>query len=380
MSKPEKRSLERDYCANVLSLRELAEIYGITEGAIRKRAAKYGWVRSEKKSKRGTQKSAQSGAQVRKNGTQKTMRTKASETCAEERLDDESSLQGESKGYGEFTLDPSEYGISEQQAQFAEYIFQGKTRVAAYRLANYESTGHSAYSAASRLLRNVKVSRYLYALRNERQKRYHLELDDLINQLSSIIKADPNEISQYRRVNCRYCWGENHLYQWRDIPEFDGAAAQAASDGKPEPEYGGLGFVETADPNPECPRCNGEGNGQPFFADTRDLEGDARYLLQGVRLGKFGIEILTADKDAARRELARLLAVRSADTKLTELNIRRLELQNEKLQAEIDSIRIERDKAAEEPPQGVIIVPGCMNVDEWERAAQAQQGKLLNDH
>lgn len=70
MSQPEESGLERDYCAGQLSLRDLAEIYGISEGAIRKRAKKHGWVRS---GKTGTQKSTQ----VRKSGTQKkVVRTK----------------------------------------------------------------------------------------------------------------------------------------------------------------------------------------------------------------------------------------------------------------------------------------------------------------
>lgn len=69
MTNPEESGLERDYCAGQLSLRDLADIYGISEGAIRKRAKKHGWVRTEKK---GTQK----GTQVRKSGTQKkTVRT-----------------------------------------------------------------------------------------------------------------------------------------------------------------------------------------------------------------------------------------------------------------------------------------------------------------
>lgn len=64
MTKPDEGGLKRDYCAGQLSLRDMAEIYGISEGAIRKRAKKNNWVRAEKS---GTQK----GTQVRKNGTQK---------------------------------------------------------------------------------------------------------------------------------------------------------------------------------------------------------------------------------------------------------------------------------------------------------------------
>lgn len=223
---------------------------------------------------------------------------------------------------------------------FAQHVVDGKTRVDAYRLAGYKCDGENAYFAASQIYRNIQVRRYIHAIRNERQKRYAAELDDVIGQLTAIINADPNEISQYRRVNCRYCWGSDHKYQWRDIAEQLSAERKAESDGAAPPDTsGGIGFVDNADPNPECPRCNGEGVGEPFFADTRDLEGDARYLLQGVKLGKFGIEILTADKDSARKELARLILLRSTSERQAQLDIERLELQNEKLKREIDVLK-----------------------------------------
>ncbi|EIV7919077.1 terminase small subunit [Klebsiella pneumoniae] len=223
---------------------------------------------------------------------------------------------------------------------FAQHVVDGKTRVDAYRLAGYKCEGENAYFAASQIYRNIQVRRYIHAIRNERQKRYAAELDDVIGQLTAIINADPNEISQYRRVNCRYCWGSDHKYQWRDIAEQLSAERKAESDGAAPPDTsGGIGFVDNADQNPECPRCNGEGVGEPFFADTRDLEGDARYLLQGVKLGKFGIEILTADKDSARKELARLILLRSTSERQAQLDIERLELQNEKLKREIDMLK-----------------------------------------
>ncbi|WMJ65694.1 terminase small subunit [Klebsiella variicola] len=223
---------------------------------------------------------------------------------------------------------------------FAQHVVDGKTRVDAYRLAGYKCEGDNAYFAASQIYRNIQVRRYIHAIRNERQKRYAAELDDVIGQLTAIINADPNDISQYRRVNCRYCWGSDHKYQWRDIAEQLSAERKAESDGAAPPDTsGGIGFVDNADPNPECPRCNGEGVGEPFFADTRDLEGDARYLLQGVKLGKFGIEILTADKDSARKELARLILLRSTSERQAQLDIERLELQNEKLKREIDVLK-----------------------------------------
>lgn len=235
---------------------------------------------------------------------------------------------------------PDDFGLSDQQMIFAQHVLDGKTRVEAYRLAGYTGTGNAAYVTASQLLRNPKVSRYVHHLRNERQKRYAAELDDVIGQLTAIINADPNEIAQYRRVNCRYCWGNEHKYQWRDIAEQLAAERKAEADGAHPPDTsGGIGFVDNGDPNPECPRCNGEGVGEPFFADTRDLEGDARYLLQGVKLGKFGIEILTADKDSARKELARLILLRNTSERQSLLDVERLELQNEKLRHEISALR-----------------------------------------
>ncbi|WES88789.1 terminase small subunit [Dickeya fangzhongdai] len=233
-----------------------------------------------------------------------------------------------------------DFGLSDQQMIFARHVVDGKPRVEAYRTAGYSDAGHGAYANASRLMRNDKVSRYIRHLRNERQTRYAAELDDVISQLSAIVNADPNDIGQYRRVNCRYCWGFGHQYQWRDAVEFEEKRLDAVERKKPEPQdVGGYGYDQSMDPNPECPRCNGEGRGEAFFADTRDIEGDARYLLHGVKLGKFGIEIMTADKDAARKELARLILLRATSDRQSQLDIERLELQNEKLRHEIELMK-----------------------------------------
>lgn len=237
-------------------------------------------------------------------------------------------------------LDIDFYGISDQQAKFAQLIVDGKSRVDAYREAGYQGSGNAAYVTASQLLRNPKVSRYVHHLRRERQSRYSAELDEVISQLKAIINANPNEISQYRRVNCRYCWGFGHQYQWRDAVEFNESGVEAKAKKRPAPrDDGGYGYDQTLDPNPNCPRCNGEGRGEAVFADTRDIEGDAIHLLQGVKLGKFGIEILTADKDSARKELARLILLRATSDRQSQLDIERLELQNEKLRHEIELIK-----------------------------------------
>ncbi|HAW3374606.1 terminase small subunit [Escherichia coli] len=241
----------------------------------------------------------------------------------------------------EISFCPDEFGVSDQQAKFAMLVAQGKKLVEAYRLAGYESEGNAAYVTASQLLRNPKVFRAISYFRNQYQKRYTADLDLLVSQLMAIVLADPNQLAQFRRVNCRYCWGENHLYQWRDIAEFDKAAAQASRDGKPEPEYGGLGFIDNAIPNPDCPKCCGEGTGQLYMADTTLLDGDARQLYAGAKFGKFGVEILLEDKAAARRELLRLFSAGGAlcaDKRLQELEIERRRMENQKLRKEIETV------------------------------------------
>ncbi|HCE8860233.1 TPA: hypothetical protein NHV36_005529 [Klebsiella michiganensis] len=65
MATPDWEAIESAYRAGVLSLRDIGDKYGVTEGAIRKRAKKLGWVRNI-------------GTQVRKNGTQSgTQKSKA---------------------------------------------------------------------------------------------------------------------------------------------------------------------------------------------------------------------------------------------------------------------------------------------------------------
>ncbi|HAW7792152.1 TPA: terminase small subunit [Escherichia coli] len=273
-------------------------------------------------------------------------------------------------GDADIPFTPDEFGISDQQAKFAMLVAQGKKLVEAYRLAGYESEGNAAYVTASQLLRNPKVFRAISYFRNQYQKRYTADLDLLVSQLMAIVQADPNQLAQFRRVNCRYCWGENHLYQWRDIAEFDKAAAQASRDGKPEPEYGGLGFVDNAIPNPDCPKCCGEGTGQLYMADTTLLDGDARQLYAGAKLGKFGVEILLEDKAAARRELIKLImatkgsSAGGATDSRNDLELEGLRLRNEKLRTEIENLK----KGVGGENNEIIIhnslpMPGVDNVD-----------------
>lgn len=291
--------------------------------------------------KKSAQKSAQKPAKSAQKNAQK-----PAQKIISEALDDD--------GESTLSIDPEEFGITLQQAWFAHWFIITKSRVEAYRLAGYEGKGNTAYVGASRLYRNDKIRRAIRYLQDKVAKRYQTTIDEVVHQLIAITKADPNDLMQYRRLNCRYCWGENHLYQWRDIEEFDKAAAKAASDSRPEPEYGGLGFIENLDPNPDCPRCQGEGRGQIFIADTRDLsDTDARWLYDGVQQTKDGLKVLTRNKDAATKLLATYLGMDEGmhGKELRDLDMDRRRLENDRLRREInppDSRPLEDDYQLQE--------------------------------
>ncbi|THD46636.1 terminase small subunit [Enterobacteriaceae bacterium ML5] len=245
----------------------------------------------------------------------------------------------------ELDFAPDEYGLTLKEADFVFHYLKTDSRVEAYRLAGYEGQGNTAYVGASRLYRKDKVSKAIRALKKRVRERYSAELDEIVEQLVAITRADPNAVTQYRRVNCRYCWGEEHRYQWRDESEYDRAERKAAADSKPPPDSGGFGFVSNADPNPDCPRCNGEGEGEIKIADTRDLDSDSQHYYLGVKQGKNGIEVLTESKQAARAMLIKILETRKEGEDGSVMNI--------------------------------MPIPTTDSVDEWEKIAQAQQDKSL---
>ncbi|HGY4714795.1 terminase small subunit [Klebsiella oxytoca] len=311
MRKTDWEAIRREYETDGVSARKLAEKYGISHTAINQRAKAESWRKPEKKNpekKVSTKKISAEKVERKKVETRSLETVKKLEEAGERVSKPRKIKKGSDDDF--YSFDPADFGLSEKQGIFAENVAAGKKLVEAYRIAGYDGEGASAHSCASKMLRNAKVYRAVSFLRDKRQQRLSLTEDEIIHQLSAIASANPNELVQYRRVNCRYCWGERHLYQWRDIEEFDKAAEKASQDGKDQPEYGGLGFVETGFPNEDCPKCNGEGETQLFVADTSQLEGDARWLYAGIKQTQNGLEVRMANQEAARRDLLKIIEAR----------------------------------------------------------------------
>lgn len=187
-----------------------------------------------------------------------------------------------------------------------------------------KEAGYSAKTAkeiAFELLTRPHVKTAIAELNADRLDRLSIETDDLLRTWYMVANTDPGELTQYRRVACRHCWGSNYAYQYTpaefskaklkhaekraemiakthgavDIGEFDGVE--------------GDWYRKDRGPNPECPECFGEGRGETFFADTRKLSEDGKRLYDGVKETRDGIEIKTLSREKAAENLARCMGL-----------------------------------------------------------------------
>lgn len=213
MSKADWESIRREYETDGTSARKLGDQYGVSHTTINNKVRDEGWVKGKKAVstiKVSTDKKSAKKVESKKVEKRKVETGKSSKTT-----DVRKSIPPSVKSSFESKIsdfNPAEFGLSEKQGIFAENVAAGKKLVDAYRVAGYEEEGSTAHVNASRMLRNAKVFRAISFLRDKRQQRLSLTEDEIIHQLSSIANANPNELIQYRRVNCRYCWGELHLY------------------------------------------------------------------------------------------------------------------------------------------------------------------------
>lgn len=199
-----------------------------------------------------------------------------------------------------------------------EYLVDFNGAAAAVR-AGYSERG--AKVQASRMLTNPNLQAAIRELVDARASRLEIDGDEIVRRWYSILNADPNELSQYRRLCCRHCWGNGFQRQYTP-GEYKRAKLQHAetraemlfkSDQKIDiGEFAvapGDWFDKRKDPNPECPECHGDGVGEPFFLDTRKLSPAALALFAGVRETRDGMEIMMASREKASENLARALGL-----------------------------------------------------------------------
>ncbi|HHR5903918.1 TPA: terminase small subunit [Providencia alcalifaciens] len=262
-------------------------------------------------------------AQSAQKTAHKKLRTAHEKECAKEPICNSTiptvqSSEQDNAHDDDWHLNPDEYGLTELQARFViEYLID-MDKTAAYQRAGYKSQGETGAAAARRLYRNVSVNRAIRDALTARERRTQITQDAVLKMWWDIATADVNELTEYRRLCCRHCWGFGFNYQWRDAVEYEDAVKKAmAANKSPPQDVGGYGYDDTLDPNPDCPRCNGAGIGRAHFHDTRDLTGAARRLFAGVKEGKFGVEVITRNQDDALKMVAQHLGMIKTRTELT---------------------------------------------------------------
>lgn len=223
-----------------------------------------------------------------------------------------------------------------QRERFAQLLASGTLSQAdAYRQAypvsvKWKDTAVNSKASQAAALPAVGARvRYLQGLAADEQVLTRAEaLALVLADARAVVAADAAEVTRWRFLNCRHCWGVGFAYRWRSEREYwkalaDAGEAQAKWDSTPEkrregprPEIpddkGGYGFRRIQDVNPECPECEGEGTGETYLADTLKMSKNARVLFDGVKQTKNGIEIKTRDKEAARALLAKYAGIADA--------------------------------------------------------------------
>lgn len=211
-----------------------------------------------------------------------------------------------------------------QQLFALEYLKDLNATQAAIRAGYSEKT---AAQIGERLLRNVEIRQQVQEAMDKRAARTEIDGDKILRELWKIAFADPNELVEHRRTCCRYCYGLGFSYQ-RTQREMESDRQKhlkeqmdrQAKDSNHQPqlfdEAGGIGYDKRKPPNQDCPECFGEGVGQVFLKDTRQLPPEVRALYAGIKETKEGIEVKMHSKEKAIELLGKHLKL-FGENKLT---------------------------------------------------------------
>lgn len=176
-----------------------------------------------------------------------------------------------------------------------------------------------AHTAGYELLKEPEVQEMIRQQRERVSREATVTAADVLRDWVELANADASKIVYVRRVNCRYCNGIDHQYQWnaREYAEAcDKAQREAercAERGKPAPPFpdcaGGFGWRHNGEPHGECPECAGEGVEDIFFRDTESLTGPERKLIAGIERTRDGLKVKLKDQEAIRQNIAKYLGM-----------------------------------------------------------------------
>lgn len=178
--------------------------------------------------------------------------------------------------------------LSDQQKRLVQAYTSGdKPFDQAYAM---DQAGYAKYAntrSGQSPFKSAKVLRAINEKLSPMFSKAGLTSEQYLAHIASIAYADPRELVDVRRVNCRYCNGIGHNYQW-SLAEYNSELAKAkrvlrqnmgdqfqgieiSMDDLIEnnieipDDTGGYGFDQWSDPNEACPECFGHGEVKTYI-------------------------------------------------------------------------------------------------------------------
>lgn len=204
-----------------------------------------------------------------------------------------------------------------QEAFVQEYLIDLDATKAAIR-AGYRAS--AAHVTGFENLRKHAIAEAIAKAKAERAEKTGIKAEDVLHRIATIATMDARSLTTHRIGSCRYCWGDDHGYQWTTPRAYDEALAEARlklpKAAMPEQEdallptdAGGYGYRLNRAPCPDCPECGGLGQRYTHIADMDNLSPEAAMLYRGTKETRNGVEILMADQDKHLELLAKHLGL-----------------------------------------------------------------------
>src|ERR1044071_1315394 len=228
--------------------------------------------------------------------------------------------------------------LSEQRLRFVEeFVFDLDERAAGIR------AGLPALDGP-KLLESKMVQAAIQVAKLRRSTQTEVYANDVLRRWVLLATADARELVQVRMVACRYCWGLEHRFQFRDNELLEALADHKRTqlamwpndpekraifddrggggyDGGREPCRGpvwverqremGVPRVPGATADHNCPACDGDGERTVWVNDSRFYSAAGALLYNGVKVNqKTGsIELNLRDRSQAEKMIGEHLGM-----------------------------------------------------------------------
>lgn len=217
--------------------------------------------------------------------------------------------------------------LTDQQKKLVTSFLESGDKTKAKKDAGLQYSGKDPFRA-------VNVRRAINHAMRPAFDKAGITFEKHIEYVANIAYGDPSEIAEIVVVNCRYCHGIAHRYQYKD-GEYDKLVKtemKAWMEKKdihgrftreqlekdwgfiPPSDEGGLGFDEWREPDPMCPECGGEGERRIQIhpsAVNHPLFAGVSYDKNGNLIVKF------RNQDAALEHLSKLMGFLVDKTEVT---------------------------------------------------------------